>query len=235
MPKLNGISIISKRPTILQLSYGVERANTYVIEEDGHAILIDACSKDAAKELKRRNLSLDYILLTHEHCDHLWGLNAIRSAFPNVQVVAQEYCNEAIGDPKRNKAKQYHIYATLRFGENYQNEEARNRTYSCAPAEIVFKDKLKLMWNGYEITFRHTPGHSPGSMLIHIDDVGIFSGDSILQEETFLKFDGGDEAAFNSITLPIIIRIPDETVVFPGHGEVFQMKEWRSNGRIAER
>ena len=79
MPKLNGISIIGKRPTILQLSYGVERANTYVIEEDGHAILIDACSKDAAKELKKRNLSPDYLVLTHEHCDHLWGLNAIRS------------------------------------------------------------------------------------------------------------------------------------------------------------
>ena len=235
MPKLNGISIISKRPTILQLSYGVERANTYVVEENGHAILIDACSKDAAKELERRNLSPDYIVLTHEHCDHLWGLNAIRSVFPNVQVVAQEYCNEAIGDPKRNKAKQYHIYATMRFGESYQNEEAQNRSYSCAPAEIVFKDKLKLIWNGYKITFRHTPGHSPGSVLIHIDDVGIFSGDSILQEETFLKFDGGDEDAFNSITLPMIIRIPDEMVVFPGHGEVFQMKEWRSNGRTAER
>ena len=52
MPKLNEISIISKRPTILQLSYGVERANTYVVEENGHAILIDVCSKDAAKEEK---------------------------------------------------------------------------------------------------------------------------------------------------------------------------------------
>ena len=234
MPELNGISTLSEKPVILQFSYGIEKANTYVIEDNGHAVIIDACSKAVAEELKRRNVTPDYLILTHEHCDHLWGVNAIRSAFPNVQVVAQEYCNEAIGDPKRNKAKQYHIYATLRFGEEYQNEEAKNRKYACAAAEITFKEKLELTWCGYDIVFCHTPGHSPGSMLINIDGVGIFSGDSILQEETFLKFDGGDVNAFNSITLPVIESIPDKTVVFPGHGKVIQMREWRKNGGTTE-
>lgn len=235
MPELNTTTIIRKEPLILQLSYGIERANTYVITSDYHALVIDACSETVAVELKRWRITPDYLLLTHEHCDHLWGVNVIRNTFPNVHVVAQEFCSDALGDPKRNKAKQYHIYATLRFGEGYQNEEARNRRFSCKPAEIVFEEKHELTWCGYEIEFRHSPGHSSGSMLIKIKDIGIFSGDSILQEETFLKFDGGDEDAFNSITLPMIEKIPDETVIFPGHGEVFQMREWRTNGRTSER
>lgn len=103
------------------MSYDIQRTNTCVIDEEMHVILIDACSKDAAKEMKRKNLSPDYHLLTNEHSDHLWGLNAISSAFLNVQIVAQKCCNEAIGDPKRNKAKQYHIYVTLRFGKSFQN------------------------------------------------------------------------------------------------------------------
>ena len=229
------ISVVNEKPVILQLSYGVEKANTYLIVSDGHALIIDACSKAVAEELKRRNVTPDYLILTHEHCDHLWGVNEIRAAFPNVQVVAQEYCSEAIGDSKRNKAKQYHIYATLRFGESYRNEEARNRKYSCTPAEIKFEKKLKFAWHDYSLELSHAPGHSPGSVLINMKNVGVFSGDSILQEETFLKFDGGDEDAFNSLTLPQISTISDETVIFPGHGDVFLMREWRENERTTKK
>lgn len=231
---LDHSSIVSEKPSIIQFSYGIEKANSYVIVSNGHALVIDACSMDVAEELKKRGIIPDYLILTHEHCDHLWGVNATRSAFPEIKVLAQEYCSEAIGDPKLNKAKQYHIYATLRFGEGYQNEEAKNRKYTCAPTEITFNERLELRWCGYEIVFHHTPGHSPGSMFVRIKDIGIFSGDSILQEETFLKFDGGDEEAFNSVTLPMIESIPDETVIFPGHGEVFQMRALRENGRTTK-
>lgn len=228
MPELNEISRLSGKPATIQLSYGTEKANTYIIEDNKHAIIIDACSEEVAEELKRRKLSPDYLLLTHEHCDHLWGVNAIRSMFPNIRVIAQKSCSAAIGDPKWNKAKQYHIYATLRFGKCYQNEEVRNRKFSCAPAEIEFAKKLKLTWRSYEIELRHAPGHSPGSVFINMKDVGVFSGDSILQEETFLRFDGGDNAAFNSVTLPQIQRISGDTLVFPGHGDAFPMREWKN-------
>ena len=229
MTNLYTTDVVSKFPQIHQLSYGGERANTYILNTEGHALVIDACSESVSEELKRRRIIPDYLILTHEHCDHIWGVNVIRSAFPNIQVVAQEYCSEAIGNPNLNKAKQYHIYATLRFGEGYRSEEAMQRTYSCAPAEIVFEEELSLTWHGYGIGFHHAPGHSPGSMIINFKGIGVFSGDSILQEETFMNFDGGDESAFNSITLPMITRIPGETNVYPGHGGMFQMREWKSN------
>ena len=229
MTDLYTTAVESKPPLIHQLAYGVERANTYIIDDTGHALVIDACSEAVSEELQRMRIIPDYLILSHEHCDHLWGVNAIRSAFPNIQVIAQEYCSEAIGDPNRNKSKQYHIYMTLRYGEEYRNDEARHRTYTCAPADIVFKKDFGLTWRGYEIEFHHAPGHSPGSLLIYYKGIGVFSGDSILQDETFTKFDDGDETAFNNITLPMITKIPGEIVVYPGHGDVFQMRNWKSN------
>ncbi len=229
MPPLDSASVVNGTPPVLRLSYGAERANTYVIADEGRALVIDACSEGVEEELKARGLVPDYLLLTHEHCDHLWGVNAIRARFPGVRTAAHRSCSEALGDPKRNKAKQYHIYATLRFGESYRNEEARNRGFSCDPAEIVFWEELRLSWHGWKFVCRHAPGHSPGSILIHMEGVGVFSGDSILREDTFLEFDGGDEEEFRRVTLPLIRGIPYETVIFPGHGEVFRMKEWSEN------
>ena len=91
--------------TIRQLSFGKECANSYVIEHGGYAIVIDACLSEVVSEIGEP----DYIILTHEHCDHLWGLNVLRDAYPNAKVIAQEKCSEAITSPKANKAKQYHI------------------------------------------------------------------------------------------------------------------------------
>ena len=227
MSKYNTIFAISQEPLILQFSYGVEHANTYVVMENNHALVIDSCSKAITKELRTRCIIPDYLILTHEHCDHLWGLNAIRDAFQNIKVIAQKNCSEAIGNPKKNKAKQYHIYTTLRFGEEYYNEEAINMNYSCKPADIVFDEEEKFTWHGWKVYICHAPGHSPGSVLVSIQGIGIFSGDTILLEDTFLKFDGGDEEEFNCITMPIIRRIPDSTRIFPGHGDVFRMGECR--------
>ena len=214
--------------TIRQLSFGLECANSYVIEHDGHVIMIDACSAEVVSEIGEP----DYIILTHEHCDHLWGLNVLRDAYPNAKVIAQEKCSEAITSPKANIAKQYHIYAVLRYGESYQNEEARNRRYYCNPADAVFSDRYTFTWHGLDIELCHTPGHSPGSIMISISSIGIFTGDSlILDDETFLKFDGGNEEDFKNITQPLIDAIPDDRIIFPGHGRVFQKKEWkRDNG-----
>lgn len=228
MPELNTAEAVCKDPVILQLSYGFEQANTYVLVSDSHVIVVDVCSKGVAEELKSRELTPDYVILTHEHVDHLWGLNALREQFPDAKVIAQERCSDAIGSPKKNKAAQYRIYATLRFGESYQNDEAKNRQYCCAPAEITFSNSYEFEWRGHLFRLVHTPGHSPGSCIIFMDEDMAFTGDTLLNEDTFLKFDGGDEKLFSTVTVPIINSIKDEMKLFPGHGESFLKKDWKA-------
>lgn len=222
---------VSEMLEIIQLSYGVEQANTYVLVYRKYALVIDVCSESVIEVMKSRNLTPDYVILTHEHVDHLWGLNALRKQFPDVKIITQESCSNAIGNPKLNKATQYRIYATLRFGENYQNEEAKNRKYCCSPADITFPESYDFEWKGHHFRLIHTPGHSPGSCLIFLDEGMVFSGDTILNEVTFLRFDGGDETLFSTITVPIIRAIRPDVQIFPGHGKSFLKKDWtESNG-----
>lgn len=227
MPDLNSSRTVNGNPEIIQLSYGMEQANTYLIVEDGNAVVIDACSASAVEEIKARGVTPDYIFLTHEHVDHLWGLKAIRDSYPAAEVIAQKECSISIQNPKTNKAAQYRIYAILRFGEAYQNKEAENRKYACKPADVEFGDSYELNWRGHKISVLHTPGHSPGSCIVFFDDEFAFSGDTILNEDTFLKFDGGDVEQFSTVTVPIIDCIKDEMKILPGHGEPFMKRDWK--------
>ena len=224
MPDSNAVQIVYKTPEIIQVKFGMEQSNTYLIIDSGHAIVVDVCSVMAVDELFKREIEPDYVILTHEHVDHLWGLNDLRERFPEAKVIAQESCSKNIVNPKTNKAAQYRIYATLRFGESYHNKEAMNRKYCCLPAEITFSDIFEFKWHSHNFKIVHTPGHSSGSSIIFMDDVIVFTGDTVLNEDSFLKFDDGDEELFSLVTSPIINRIKPDTIILPGHGNSFIKK-----------
>ena len=226
MPVLSATSNVSDDPAILRFSFGMENANTYVLAKNNRAIVVDVCSKEAAGLLTGRGLNPDYVILTHEHADHIWGLNELRKCFPEAKVIAQKDCSKAICNPFDNKAAQYRIYAVLRYGKDYDNEEAENRKYSCSRAEIEFQDHYELIWQGYKLRLIHTPGHSRGSSMILLDDHIVFSGDTILNEDTVMKFEGGSEEDFSRITLPVINSIRPEAYILPGHGEPFYRRDW---------
>ena len=59
--------------------FTIENNRAYLIEEAGHAILVYAPSEDLTEIVLNSGCFLHYIFLTHEHCDHLWGLNKLRS------------------------------------------------------------------------------------------------------------------------------------------------------------
>ena len=80
MPEVNTAEAVCKDPAILQLSYGVEQANTYVLVSGNHAIVVDVCSKGVEEELKSRELMPDYVILTHEHVDHIKSLPMMAGA-----------------------------------------------------------------------------------------------------------------------------------------------------------
>lgn len=221
------ISTARIAPEIIRLSFGIEQANTYFLVSDGHALVIDVCSKSIGNELFRRELVPDYVILTHEHVDHLWGLNTFREQYPEVKVIAQKKCSRAIINPKTNKAAQYRIYAVLRFGEAYKNVETENRKYHCEPADIVFEKAYELTWAGCAIKLIHAPGHSPGSSMVLVNDEVVFSGDTMLNEDTFLKFDDGDTKMFYTITASLINAMNPDVKIFPGHGAAFTKKDWK--------
>jgi hydroxyacylglutathione hydrolase len=84
--------------------------------------------------------------------------------------------------------------------------------------DIKLADDQKIEFDKEEITVLHTPGHTPGGCCFLIGH-DLFSGDTLFPNGPGnTSFPGGDEQAiFRSIREKLLV-LPDETIVYPGHG-----------------
>ena len=74
---------------ITPLSVGAFATNCYIVEDNSSVTLIDAPPTESSKIvnfLKGKKLSLDLIILTHGHFDHVLNLRELKDDFPNVKI-----------------------------------------------------------------------------------------------------------------------------------------------------
>ncbi len=99
------------------------------------------------------------------------------------------------------------------------------------PPEILLKDGDKLKLGNLEIEVLHTPGHTPGSLCFRIGRY-VFVGDTI--------FPGGPGHTerpedFQQILKSInekIFRLPDDTTLYPGHGNSITVKKAKEEYKV---
>ncbi len=188
------------------------QSNTYVIEENGRAIAVDP-GRDV---LPARGLAVDRILLTHEHYDHISGVNAWKDAF-GAPVLCTQACAAAIGDPKRNLARIFDVFCELQTWIRLKEKPDADRTFACS-AEETFEDVFRFAWQGHSFRLFALPGHSPGGAGILLDGSHFFSGDSLLPGESVeLRLPGGSKRAWEEISLPRLKALPDGITIYPGH------------------
>lgn len=192
-------------------------SNCYLVvdEINGHCICIDPASEQSLHEIdyiEKKGLSLDYIILTHEHTDHTWGVNSLLNTYPNAKVVCSRVCMEAL--PKESKTY-------FRF---YYDDP--NYSYNVLRVDYTIEElEDKIEWFEHNIFFYETPGHSPGSIVIEIDGV-LFGGDTLMPFKPFIKKrnGGSKEQLINSIK-QLKSRFALHTIVYPGHGEVTTLEK----------
>lgn len=196
-----------------QIVSTVHGQNCYIILDglQSGALVVDpgyGTLKAATVLLKASGRSLDYILLTHEHYDHIGNVDEFKRSFP-CQVVASQVCSDAIPDPKRNFSL-YH----------------EGMAYAAMPADLVFNtDEMILPWGSREIRLHLTPGHSLGSICIELADQ-LFTGDTLIKEErTVVKLPGGSRESLSATLDWMFSKFPEETRVRPGHGDTFLLGE----------
>lgn len=193
-------------------------SNCYVVvdEESKHCLCIDPASEQSEREIDyigQNGLTLDYIILTHEHTDHTWGVNALKERFAEAKVICSEECRE-------NLAKEFQAYFLLYFDNpDYQYTV-------CQVDETTEAMGGSLLWQGHEIKFVSTPGHSFGSISIDIDG-RLITGDAIMQSKPYVNKRNGSKELFFESVKKILETYPQETLVYPGHGEVFQLKDYQ--------
>ena len=192
-------------------------SNCFVLykKDSSQCIIIDPGTEDCADLidfLKEKKLSPSYIILTHEHFDHIWGVNKLRNEF-NCQLICSDECNRNIIDKKRNLSVFY-------------NQQSFQTDLADISIESI---NYQLHWEGFSFKFLKTPGHSKGSISIFVED-NFFCGDLIIKNvETVTKLPGGNNEELKR-SLDFIFNNTDyiKSVVYPGHGSIFKLKELKN-------
>ncbi|MDO4517600.1 MAG: MBL fold metallo-hydrolase, partial [Bacillota bacterium] len=193
--------------------------NSYLIIEGNRAIVVDPNeSMEIDRTIDEMLLQVDYILLTHEHVDHICGLERIREKTGG-KVVANRICSKNIQHVATNLSNITDMLAYFKTGTV---SEERSPTFTCREAEIVFDSSYELEWQNHKFRFQFVPGHSPGSVLIWLDEKSIFSGDYLLEgeEEPLLRLRGGSAEDYETYSRSIIEGVPTGVRIYPGHGNI---------------
>ena len=193
-------------------------SNCYLVvdEETKHCLCIDPASEKSEREIayiENNKLTLDYIILTHEHTDHTWGVNALVDRFSETKVVCSDVC-------EKNLAKEFQAYFLFYYDDpNYH--------YNVCQVDYTIEELERTMeWGKHCIFFVPSPGHSMGSVCIYLNGF-LFTGDAILQTKPYINKRNGSKELFYESAKKIVEMFNPETIVYPGHGEVFQLKEYK--------
>lgn len=191
---------------IRSFTVGALATNCYVVScpHTLEAIIIDPGfdSKLDAQRVHRyileKRLKPLYIVNTHGHPDHTCG-NAEAKRWGNVKLLIHE-------------ADAYMLGAS---GEAY----AQRLGFNCSSPQADLQLREGDVLSFGRVTFRvmHTPGHSPGSILL-VGGLKVFSGDTLFAGSIGrTDLPGGSERDMTE-SLRRILSLPDESAIYPGHG-----------------
>jgi len=180
---------------------GPLETNSYLAVEGKSAVAVDVGGNPAPmlKYLERNGVALTHILLTHLHCDHIYGVAALQKA-TDAEVRAGS------GDA-------YLMDTDLGRGGFMGLPMVQPFEY--APIEA---GDFTLL--GQPLAAYATPGHTLGSLSYHFPKSGVvFSGDVLFYRNIGRSdFPGGDHRTLIESVRTKLFTLPPDTVVYSGHG-----------------
>lgn len=185
---------------------GVCQTNCYFVYREGSRSVICIDPADAGahiyQSLKDKDFEVAGILLTHGHFDHIWGSCELRE-LSGARIYAYEGEQVLCEDSHNNVSAQM------------------GRAYTVKPDKYV-KDGEQITIEGMTCRLIATPGHTAGSCCYYFEEDGILlSGDTLFQESVGrTDFPTGSMSALVRSIKDKLFVLPDETKVYPGHGDV---------------
>ncbi len=186
-----------------QLIVGSMGVCSYIIgcEETKKGAVVDPGGDESRilQEVEKLGLQVEYIIATHGHPDHVCGNRAIKEA-TGAAIVMHE--------------------ADALF---FENAEARSYFSMLGlepspPAEVKVKEGDIIKVGNVELQVIHTPGHTPGGMCLYAAP-DLITGDTLFVGGVGrTDFPGGSYDELISSLKNKVMALPDETVVWPGHG-----------------
>lgn len=213
--------------TIRSVEVGVLGTNCYIVCQNADcALQSDADSTragecvivDPGDDVKKLVFTMNElkvvptaILLTHGHFDHIGAVAGLREEYPGIRVYAGRDENPLLHDPELN--------LTMRLRKPIRID-----------ADRLLDDNESFNEAGIDFRTLATPGHTMGSVCYYSEEEKVlFAGDTLFMGSMGrTDFPTGNEAQiFRS--LKMLAVLPDDTIVYPGHGPKTSIGEEKRN------
>jgi glyoxylase-like metal-dependent hydrolase (beta-lactamase superfamily II) len=180
----------------------------------GAAVVVDPSfeSEPVLAFIGGRGLRIEAIALTHGHFDHVAGLAAVHAYAPQAPIYLHQ-ADVALAAAAPEQAAFFGLAAP-----------------PAPPPNRQFAEGEDVMLAGARWRVLHVPGHSPGSVCLY--SAGSLIGGDVLFRGAIGRTDlpGGDERLLLAGIKSKVLTLPNETVVYPGHGPITTLGwEQRSN------
>lgn len=198
---------------VIQLCVGVVRTNCYIVYDDKtkEAIVIDPGdqAEQILAEIKKAGITVQYILLTHAHFDHVLAVQEIKQA-TGAKLVVHE---ADAGMLKKESMGEFRPYA---------------QNYIEPTVDQFAQEGTQISFGELTATYLHTPGHTPGSSVIQIEEC-LFTGDTLFRHECGrCDLPGGN---FNQMlhSLARLYHLTGDFRVLPGHEALSTLSDERQH------
>jgi hydroxyacylglutathione hydrolase len=212
------------------LPVGMLQCNCSIIgdPETREALVVDP-GDEAGRILEllaKHALTVKAIVSTHAHIDHVGGLRKMQ---------------QATGAPVLMHGDDMELYRHL----DVQAAWIGMRTPDPASVDKFLREGDTLRWGRFEANVLHTPGHTPGSISLYLApqpqtkaraEAGrLLAGDTLFAGSIGRTdlWGGSPEQILRSIHQKLLI-LPDETIVYPGHGAATTIGEERAGNPFLE-
>lgn len=174
---------------------------TYFIIDQGNVFIIDPgkLNDDVYLWLAQFKNHKKIIYITHEHFDHHYDVNRLLQFQKTSVYIPSSNFKEAINNSRTNISFYYNM-----------------------PIETDCFNLSEI--NYFEVI--ETPGHSNYSYCFKYKNI-LFGGDTVIEKKYLVfKLPGGDKAKFDNSILKLNHKIEKNTIVLPGHGNLFCFNKW---------
>ena len=185
--------------------------NTFVVYDDEakECVIIDAGCSNAGEEyqlfgfIDSHRLKPLMVINTHGHIDHIIGNPAVKKKY-GIPVAAHEGVKSAFLTAERQSRF---------FGMAFNG--------TCEMPDKWLKDNEIIKIGESTLEVICTPGHAEGSVSLYAEIEGwVFTGDALFNRSIGrTDLQGGNYETLRTSIRERLFRLPDDTTVFPGHGE----------------
>lgn len=199
--------------------------NTYLLyNEDKEALIIDpGCYFDEEKEavasfIRLHHLHLKYLLNTHCHLDHVFGNKWIYEQYQTILHL----------HPLEVKVLEMAPASGLMWGISFDNYTGSYDYLNAGDQIMLGNDCLDILW---------LPGHSPGHVGFYCEKQNFIISGDVLFRESIGRTDlpGGNMQTLIESIKNQMWKLPDETIVYSGHGPETTIRHEKKNNPFLKR